>query len=73
MTTDLCLILAVHIILAICAVCSNVPVNLGRSPFDFFSAYLLALTKLNSESRIQEMKMLSGTLSRVIGLKLAGL
>ena len=60
MTTDLCLIQAVLIMLAIWAECSNVPVNLGRKPFwILLSTYLLALTKVNSESRIQEVKILA--------------
>ena len=55
------------------SVCSNVPVSLGRKPFWILcSITLLELKKENNESRMQEVKILRGLLSSVIGLQLAG-
>ena len=71
MTSERCLIRALLIMLAICAVCSRVPERLGVNPFYILcSIKLLAVRKEYMALRRQEVNTFSVMLSSVMGRKL---
>ncbi len=74
MTSDRCLIRALLIMLAICAVCCRVPDRFGVNPFCILcSMNLLADRKEYIALRKQEVNTFNGMVSSVMGLKLEGI
>ena len=52
MTTDLCSILALFITFAICAVCSNVPLSLGKNPFWILCSMKIILSAFDNNNTL---------------------
>ena len=73
MTRERCLIRALFTILAIGAVCLRVPESLGENPFCIIcSMNLLSARNLKIDFLRHEVNIFKGTVSKVMGRKLAG-